>query len=93
MNRDDIIRNYHSVECSDPSGIDNFRFTIEELEQFITLVEGSEQKKLKDQIASKIRIAVINERNACANICAERANGENDAQWCVDAIRSRNNNV
>ena len=27
-------------------------------------------------------------REECANVCDERANGENDAQWCADRIRS-----
>ena len=29
------------------------------------------------------------EREACAKVCDQRANGENDVQWCADTIRVR----
>ena len=35
------------------------------------------------------RIVAAAKSEACAKMCDERANGENDAQWCADAIRAK----
>ena len=37
-----------------------------------------------DQRAAEAREQM---REECLAICSERANGENDAQWCTDAIK------
>jgi len=39
--------------------------------------------------AEQMRAYALAERYACAALCDERANDENDAQWCADAIRAR----
>ena len=50
----------------------------------LTSSETVELKRIHD-FAKLIEAAT---REECANVCDERANGENDAQWCADRIRS-----
>ena len=42
----------------------------------------------KDQLIEYGKLVEAATREECASVCDERANGENDAQWCADRIRS-----
>ena len=65
------------------------------LERFHAPAVAAERDRIADEARHIIKRAEARgaaaEREACAKICEERANGENDAQWCTDAIRARSN--
>jgi len=89
MTQDEIIEMARQAEFV------NLDLCSSELERFAKLVAAKEQKKWEDQTAVEIHEAVLEEREACAKVCDELVNKENNgdyqnaANWCSIRIRAR----
>ena len=59
-----------------------------ELPHYARLTPCGDRLYLAVQMREYGKLVEAATREECANVCDERANGENDAQWCADRIRS-----
>ena len=66
-----------------------WQFTPKELERFAALIRADERKKWEDQTDVEIHEAILDEREACAQLCDRFANRMMTAEECADAIRAR----
>jgi hypothetical protein len=93
MTRDDIIRMAKKAELQCYMNLTEHSLAIEDLEHFAALVRDDVFNKHTHLWLTRIKGAVLAEREACAKVCDDidaEYNGEDVlATWCAKAIRAR----
>ena len=95
MTRDDIIRMAKKAELQCYMNLTEHSLAIEDLEHFAALVRDDVFNKHTHLWLTRIKGAVLAEREACAKVCddidAEYGGEDVLATWCAKAIRARSN--
>jgi hypothetical protein len=93
MTRDDIIRMAKKAELQCYMNLTEHSLAIEDLEHFAALVRDDVFNKHTHLWLTRIKGAVLAEREACAKVCddidAEYGGEDVLATWCAKAIRAR----
>ena len=97
MTQDEIIEMAKEANIQDAYSRSPHKGVIAQLEAFAKLIAAKEQKKWEDQTVVEIHEAVLEEREACANLCWKNEDdnafvnkgGKRLDLLCAELIRAR----